>query len=96
LELSPGSDSFTPIGSSIPMDDSPLQQHIKIGKKKKKKNLGEAALCRANSHPPQLTWFFTSIYPNLNHNTHLRDFHQLGFVGLVKQEKMRLESIRNS
>jgi len=40
LELSPGSDSFTPIGSSIPMDDSPLQQHVKIGKKKKKKKLG--------------------------------------------------------
>jgi hypothetical protein len=75
------------------MDDSPLQQHVKI---EEKKNLGEGARCRANSHPPQLTWFFTSIYPNLNHNTLLRNFHQLGFLGLVNPEKMRLESIRNS
>jgi hypothetical protein len=60
------------------MDDPPLQQHVKI---EGKNYLGETARYRANLHPPQLTWFFTAIYPNLNHNTHLRDFHQLGFLG---------------
>lgn len=63
-------------GLNILMDDPPLQQHVKI---EGKNYLGETARYRANLHPPQLTWFFTAIYPNLNHNTH---FKRLSSAGL--------------
>jgi hypothetical protein len=45
------------------MDDSPLQQHVKIEEKTKLGEVGKAARCRANSHPSQLTWFF--LHPNI-------------------------------
>jgi hypothetical protein len=67
---------------------------------KEKINSGGGKLQGAelNSHPPQLTWFFTSIYPNLNHNmyTFKETFISWASLDELTNEKMRLESIRNS